>query len=355
MKDLDLKIKALLQDGTVIPAHPLALTSNRKLDEDRQRLLTRYYMASGAGGIAIGVHTTQFQIRDPEIGLYRKVLELAIKEIEKADLDRPFIKVAGVSGNTEQAINDAKICAELGYDIVLVSTNGLGNWSEKALLERTRKIAEVIPVFGFYLQPAVGGKVLSFDYWKAFAEIANVHAIKMAPFNRYQTLEVVRAVCESSRCDEIALYTGNDDNILIDLLTTYKFNVNDKPVVKEIVGGLLGHWAVWTHKAVKLLEIIKYVKKSGNTISKDLLTMNAAVTDSNAAFFDSANNFQGCIAGIHEVLYRQGILKGIWCLDEKEGLSLGQKEEIDRVYQDYPELNDDEFIANNIGEWMKDL
>ncbi|WP_304509786.1 dihydrodipicolinate synthase family protein [Anaerotignum sp.] len=355
MKDLDLKIKALLQDGTVIPAHPLALTSNRKLDEDRQRLLTRYYIASGAGGIAIGVHTTQFQIRDPEIGLYRKVLELAIKEIEKADLDRPFIKVAGVSGNTEQAINDAKICAELGYDIVLVSTNGLGNWSEKALLERTRKIAEVIPVFGFYLQPAVGGKVLSFDYWKAFAEIANVHAIKMAPFNRYQTLEVVRAVCESSRCDEIALYTGNDDNILIDLLTTYKFNVNDKPVVKEIVGGLLGHWAVWTHKAVKLLEIIKNVKKSENTISKDLLTMNAAVTDSNAAFFDSANNFQGCIAGIHEVLYRQGILKGIWCLDEKEGLSLGQKEEIDRVYQDYPELNDDEFIANNIGEWMKDL
>lgn len=352
---MNTKIKALLHEGAVIPAHPLALTADRKLDEARQRLLTRYYMASGAGGIAIGVHTTQFQIRDPEIGLYRKVLELAIEEIDNADLNRPFIKVAGVSGPTEQAVNEAQIGAELGYDIVLVSTNGLGDWPEEDLLERTRKIAKILPVFGFYLQPAVGGKVLSFEFWKAFAEIKNVHAIKMAPFNRYHTLEVVRAVCESSRGDEIALYTGNDDNIVNDLLTTYEFKVHGRVVSKDIVGGLLGHWAVWTNKAVELLDTIKKAKKSGSTIPKELLTLNVAVTDSNAAFFDAANNFHGCIAGIHEVLYRQGILKGIWCLDEKEGLSPGQKEEIDRVYKEYPELNDDQFVTNNLGEWLKNL
>ena len=355
MKTLNPEIKKHLFEGTVIPAHPLALTADRKLDEARQRLLTRYYMASGAGGIAIGVHTTQFQIRDPEIGLYRKVLELAIDEINKTNLDRPFVKVAGISGDTEQAVDEAKICAELGYDIVLVSTNGLGDWSEKDLLERARRVAEVIPVFGFYLQPSVGGRVLSFDFWKAFAEITNVQAIKMAPFNRYQTLEVVRAVCESSRRDKIALYTGNDDNIVNDLLTTYKFIVDEKPVTKDIVGGLLGHWAVWTKKAVELLDTIKKSKRSGDSFPKDLLTLNVDVTDSNAAFFDAANNFHGCIAGIHEVLYRQGILKGIWCLDENEGLSPRQKEEIDRVYQDYPNLNDDEFVKNNIGGWMKGL
>ncbi len=352
MKTLDPKIKSLLHKGTVIPAHPLALTANRQLDEERQRLLTRYYLASGAGGIAIGVHTTQFQIRDPKIDLYRKVLEMAIEEVEKANLDRPFIKVAGVSGNTEEAVNEAKICAELGYDIVLVSTNGLGNWPEEALLERARKIAEVIPVFGFYLQPSVGGRVLSFDFWKAFSEIKNVHAIKMAPFNRYQTLEVVRAVCESSRCEDIALYTGNDDNIVVDLLTTYNFKVDERQVTKEIVGGLLGHWAVWTHKAVQLLETVKLSKKQGSGIPLELLAQNVAVTDTNAAFFDAANNFHGCIAGIHEVLFRQGILKGIWCLNESEGLSPGQKEEIDRVYRSYPELNDDTFVGDNIGEWL---
>lgn len=355
MGSLDHKIKSLLHKGTVIPAHPLALTADRTLDEDRQRLLTRYYMASGAGGIAIGVHTTQFQIRDPKIGLYRKVLEMAIEEIEKADLDRPFIKVAGVSGNTEQAVYEAKVCAELGYDIVLVSTNGLGDWPEEALLERTRKIAEIIPVFGFYLQPSVGGRVLSFEFWKAFSEIKNVHAIKMAPFNRYQTLEVVRAVCESSRCEDIALYTGNDDNIVVDLLTTYNFKVNDRQVTKEIVGGLLGHWAVWTHKAVELLETVKLAKKRENGIPLELLTLNVEVTDTNAAFFDAANNFHGCIAGIHEVLYRQGILRGIWCLNENEGLSPGQKEEIDRVYRNYPELNDDTFVKDNIADWFCDL
>ncbi|MBU2945904.1 dihydrodipicolinate synthase family protein [Zobellia uliginosa] len=355
MNTLDPVLKKLLHQGTVIPAHPLALTEGRELDEKRQRLLTRYYMASGAGGIAIGVHTTQFQIRDPKINLYKKVLQLAIEEIEIANLDRPFIKVAGVSGNTEQAVTEAKICAELGYDIVLVSTNGLGDWSEEALLERAAKIAQVIPVFGFYLQPAVGGRVLSYNFWKAFAEIKNVEAIKMAPFNRYQTLEVVRAVCASSRCDEIVLYTGNDDNIVADLLTTYNVTIEGKVIKKDIVGGLLGHWAVWTNKAVTLLEEIHKVKQSGGTISKELMSLNIAVTDTNAAFFDATNNFEGCIAGLHEVLRRQGLLKGIWCLDEAEKLSTGQNEEISRVYNDYPHLNDDDFVRDNIENWLKGL
>lgn len=355
MKLLKPEIKKLLHQGTVIPAHPLALTADRELDEEHQRLLTRYYMASGAGGIAIGVHTTQFQIRDPEINLYRKVLQLAIEEIENARLERPFIKVAGVSGDTEHALNETKICSALGYDIVLVSTNGLGDWSEEALLQRAKKIAEVMPVFGFYLQPAVGGRILSYDFWKAFSEIGNVHAIKMAPFNRYQTLEVVRAVCASSRANEIALYTGNDDNIVADLLTTYEVRVDGRMVKKDIVGGLLGHWAVWTQKAVALLQHIQKVKKSRAGIPEELMTLNSAVTDSNAAFFDAANNFKGCIAGIHEVLRRQGLLKGIWCLDEDETMSQGQKEEIDRVYNDYPDLNDDAFVAENRTNWMLGL
>jgi len=349
------EIKKLLHKGTVIPAHPLALTENRQLDEERQRLLTRYYMASGAGGIAIGVHTTQFQIRDPKINLYRKVLQLAIEEVENTRLDRPFIKVAGVSGDTEQALNEAKICAQLGYDIVLVSTNGLGDCSEEALLERTERVAEIMPVFGFYLQPAVGGRVLSYNFWKAFSEIKNVHAIKMAPFNRYQTLEVVRAVCASSRCDEIALYTGNDDNIVADLLSTYEIQVDGKSIKKGIVGGLLGHWAVWTQKAVELLKRVHKIKKSGAAIPKEMMTLNIAITDTNAAFFDAAHNFHGCIAGIHEVLRRQGLLKGIWCLDEKEMLSEGQNEEIDRVYKDYPDLNDDAFVKKNIEKWIRNM
>jgi len=355
MKTLNPEIKNLLHRGTVIPAHPLALTAERELDKRHQRMLTRYYIASGAGGIAIGVHTTQFEIRDPEVNLYKSVLQLAVQEIDRAKLKRPFIKVAGVSGDTEQAVNEAQICSDLGYDIVLVSTNGLGNWSEEALLERASKIAEIIPVFGFYLQPAVGGRILSFNFWKAFAEIENVHAIKMAPFNRYQTLEVVRAVCSSSRSDEIALYTGNDDNIIADLLTTYEVQVGGKAVKKDIVGGLLGHWAVWTQKAVEQLQNIHSFKNSNDTIPKEILTKNISVTDANAAFFDAANNFKGCIAGIHEVLFRQGLLRGIWCLNETEKLSEGQKEEIDRVYLDHPELNDDQFVRENISDWTKGL
>lgn len=355
MKTLNPDIKTLLHQGTVIPAHPLALTATRELDEFHQRLLTRYYMAAGAGGIAIGVHTTQFEIRKPKINLYERVLSLAIDEIDRAELNQPFIKVAGVSGHTEQAVKEAKICDRLGFDIVLVSTNGLGDWTEEELIERAQAIAEVMPLFGFYLQPAVGGRVLSFDFWKAFSEIENVYAIKMAPFNRYQTLDVVRAICSSSRCDEIALYTGNDDNIIADLLTTYDIQLDDKIVRKDIVGGLLGHWAVWTKRAVEQLNDIHDLKKSGKAIPPQFLSKNISVTDANAAFFDAANNFKGCIAGIHEVLRRQGLLKGIWCLNKNEQLSSGQADQIDRVYKDYPDLNDDDFVKNFIARSMSGL
>ncbi len=333
-----------LQEGTVIPAHPLALNKNLQLDEKRQRLLTRYYIAAGAGGIAVGVHTTQFEIRKPEINLFEPVLEMAADEIEKAKLKKPFIKVAGIVGRTAQAINEATLARKYGYDLGLVSMGGLKDYSEDQLVERARAIAEVIPVFGFYLQPAVGGRILSHAFWSKFAEIPNVYAIKVAAFNRYQTLDVVRAVCYSGRRDEIALYTGNDDNIVADLLTPYRFKVNNKIVEKRFVGGLLGHWAVWTSAAVRLLEEIKASGKIGNKNITELLAVNVKITDMNAAIFDSTNSFHGCIPGIHEILRRQGLLEGLWCLNPDEKLSYGQLEEINRVVEYYPEYTDDEFV-----------
>jgi dihydrodipicolinate synthase/N-acetylneuraminate lyase len=337
-------IKELLLRGTVIPAHPLALTADRQLDEAQQRLLTRYYLEAGAGGVAVGVHTTQFAIRDPRIGLYEKVLALAAEEVAEAGLTRAFIKVAGVSGPTAQAVREAEMARNLGYDIVLLSSNGLGDWSDNALLERAEKVSEVLPLFGFYLQPAVGGKLLSQKFWEGLSAIENLFAIKMAPFNRYQTLDVVQAVAHSDRCDEIALYTGNDDNIVVDLLTEYAIATPNGVVKKRIVGGLLGHWAVWTQQAVLLLERIHELIDSRLAIPPQLLTEAIRVTDANAAFFDAANNYAGCIAGIHEVLRRQGLMKGIWCLDPGEDLSPGQSEAIDRVYEAYPHLNDDAFV-----------
>ncbi|KSU81969.1 Dihydrodipicolinate synthase/N-acetylneuraminate lyase [Fictibacillus enclensis] len=340
---LEPKVMKLLLDGTVIPAHPLALNRNRQLDETSQRRLTNYYMDSGAGGIAVGVHTTQFEIRDPMFNLYEKVLRLAAEEVDKRELQHPFIKVAGICGSTEQAEREAFIARSMGYDLGLLSPGGLNDLTEAEMLERTSRVSEILPVFGFYLQPSVGGRVFSYDFWRAFADIPNVHAIKMAPFNRYQTLDVIRAVCHSERRDEIALYTGNDDNIVQDLLTSYEIIVEGQTVRKEIVGGLLGHWAVWTKKAVELLDEIKQVRNSGS-IPASLLQKSLEITDANAVFFDAANGFKGCIAGINEVLARQGLLQGNWCLLEKEHLSPGQSEEIDRVYRDYPHLNDDDFV-----------
>lgn len=341
------ELKRHLQEGTVIPAHPLALNEHRRLDEKRQRQLTRYYIASGAGGVAVGVHSTQFEIRDPDVNLFEPVLKMAAEEVDKAGLQRPFIKIAGICGPLDQALKEADIALSHGYDMGLLSMGGLQGLSEEEILERTRQVAQRIPVFGFYLQPSVGGRIFTYEFWRAFAEIENVEAIKCASFNRYQTLDVMRAVAHSSRSKDIAMYTGNDDNIVADLLTDYHFQVAGKPVRVPFVGGLLGHWAVWTRKAVDLLAGIKACKASGDAReSARLLSKGIAITDVNAALFDPAHDFRGCIPGIHEVLRRQGLLEGIWCLNPDENLSPGQMEEIDRVYSAYPELNDDAFVQD---------
>jgi dihydrodipicolinate synthase/N-acetylneuraminate lyase len=335
-------IRERLAQGLVIPAHPLALTSARKLDERRQRALTRYYLAAGAGGIAVGVHTTQFAIRDPKVGLYRPVLELGMEVATQAHV----VKIAGVCGNRLQAVKEAELAYSLGYDAVLVSMGALKDVETAALVEHASAIAEVMPVVGFYLQPSVGGRLLSYEFWREFSRIENVVAIKMAPFNRYQTIDVLRGVLDSGRAREISLYTGNDDNILIDLLTRWNFGGE----TLRIVGGLLGHWAVWTSKAVEHLEI---AKRTTSEIPLQTLTLAQQITDANAALFDAANGFAGCIAGIHEVLRRQGLLGGVWCLDEHEALSPGQAEEITRVHNAYPHLVDDEFVRAHLDEWLR--
>lgn len=339
------EIKSLLLQGTVIPAHPLALHESRKMDERRQRILTRYYIACGCGGVAAGVHTTQFEIRDPAIALLEPVLKIITEEIEQAALTRPFIRVAGICGTTEAALKDAELAVKYRYDLGLVSFGGLQAYSEKQLIRHIEAISSVIPVFGFYLQPAVGGRIVSYDFWKDFADIPNVHAIKVAAFNRYQTLDVVRAVCNSARRDEIALYTGNDDNIVADLLTPYRFVINGTCVEKKFVGGLLGHWAVWTKRATALFYEIKQSIAGDNKGIVELLSKGIEITDMNAALFDAKNFFRGSIAGIHEVLRRQGLMEGTWCLSSRERLSDGQIEEIDRICGQYPQYTDDEFVT----------
>jgi dihydrodipicolinate synthase/N-acetylneuraminate lyase len=337
-----MNVRERLAQGLVIPAHPLALTSAGKLDERRQRALTRYYLAAGSGGVAVGVHTTQFAIRDPKIGLYQPVLELAMEEALKRDI----VKIAGVIGPRDQALKEAEQARLLGFDAVLLSMGGLKDLETDELVERAKAIADVIPVIGFYLQPSVGGRPLSYGFWREFSKIENVVAIKMAPFNRYQTIDVLRGVIDSGRASDISLYTGNDDNILIDLLTRWNFGGE----TLRIVGGLLGHWAVWTSKAVEQLAV---AKQSSLDISVELLTLAQQITDANAAFFDPSHGFAGCIAGIHEVLRRQGLLEGIWCLDRSESLSAGQSEEIDRVSKAYPHLSDDFFVHSHLDKWLR--
>jgi len=342
-----------LHRGLVIPACPLALTTARRLDERRQRGLFRYYIAAGAGGLAVGVHTTQFAIRDPRINLFRPILEIGREEFTRADASgsTPLVRIAGVCGNTPQAITEAALIGDLGYHAGLLSLAAMQAATEDELIDHCKNVADIIPVIGFYLQPAVGGRVLSYDFWRRFAEIENVVAIKMAPFNRYQTIDVIRAVTDAGR-DDIALYTGNDDNIVLDLLTPYPFNVDGRSIDQRIVGGLLGHWSVWTRKAVELLDECHAASKCP-TVPRELLRRNIEVTDCNAAFFDAANGFAGCIAGLHEVLRRQGLLEGIWCLDPNEGLSPGQAAEIDRVYRAYPHLNDDAFVRRHLDDWLR--
>jgi hypothetical protein len=350
----DLKFRNDLDRGLVIPAHPLALTAQRKLDERRQRALTRYYIDAGAGGIAVGVHTTQFAIRDPKVGLLEPVLYLAAEEMNRAEDQGKgrLVRIGGVCGPTAQAVKGARALHDLGYDAGLLSLAALEDADVEGLMVHCRAVAEVIPIIGFYLQPSVGGRVLPYAFWRRFSEIPQVVAIKIAPFNRYQTLDVIRAVVDAGR-DDIALYTGNDDNIVADLTTPFRLKRGAETVERRIAGGLLGHWSVWTQRALELLKHCHEEAASGGGIDNTLLARGVAVTDSNAAFFDAANGFAGCIAGLHEVLRRQGLFEGVWCLDPAEGLSPGQREEIDRVYRQYPELNDDEFVHTHRDAWLR--
>ena len=339
--------------GQVIPAQPLALNSSRKLDERHQVALTRYYVAAGSGGLAVGVHSTQFEIREPQHNLLRPVLELASHAVDEALAKSPrdFVKVAGLCGATRQAVTEAELARDLGYHAGLLSLAAFKAATQGEILRHCRAVARVMPIVGFYLQPSVGGRLLPYSFWRKFAEIENVVAIKMAPFNRYQTLDVVRAVAESGR-EDIALYTGNDDNIVVDLLTPFRFSVNGNTVERRVAGGLLGHWAVWTKRAVELLNETKTAIQEP-ALNPNWLARAIAVTDSNAAFFDAANGYAGCIPGIHEVLRRQGLMQGTWCLNPHETLSPGQNAEIDRVHGAYPELNDDAFVREHLEGWLR--
>jgi dihydrodipicolinate synthase/N-acetylneuraminate lyase len=338
-----------MQRGLVIPAHPLALTSDLKLDEKHQRALTRYYCDAGSGGVAVGVHTTQFSIRDCDVGLFQPVLELALEEVHRFEerTGKVLAKIGGICGDTRQACREAETLRRIGYDGGLLSLAALSDASNDALIEHCRAVGGILPIIGFYLQPAVGGRPLNADFWENFVEIESVVAIKVASFDRYQTMEVLRAVAHSGRASEIALYTGNDDNIVADLLTEFRFGNR----TAHFVGGLLGQWAVWTSRAVELLKSVHDAKE--NRARLDLvLVRGAEITDANAAIFDARHEFRGCIPGIHEVLRRQGLLAGNWCLDPNERLSEGQLEEIDRVYAAYPLLNDDAFVAEHLDRWL---
>jgi dihydrodipicolinate synthase/N-acetylneuraminate lyase len=336
-------IASLLREGTVIPAHPLALDARRKLDERRQRALSRYYLDAGSGGLAVGVHATQFAIRDA--GLYEPVLKIAMEEAARAH--RPVVTIAGVVGKTAQARKEAQLARALGYHAGLLSLGAMRGSSLDELVEHCAAVAKEIPLVGFYLQTAVGGIRLPMDFWRRFAAIENVVAIKIAPFNRYATLDVLKGVVAARAEDRIALYTGNDDHIVLDLATPFDIRRGQNAVRVRIRGGLLGHWSVWTHTAVKLLERIQ-----SSRVEEDLLALDARITDCNSAFFDVAHDFAGCIPGCHEVLRRQGLLEGTWCLDPREALSPGQAEEIDRVYREHGDLCDDAFVKANLERWL---
>ena len=348
---LEEQILRTLKQGVVIPACPLALDSNRKLDETHQQGLIRYYTEAGAGGVAVGVHTTQFEIRDPGIDLFKPLLELTYSELEACarTSGRTVIKIAGVCGRTEQALDEAEFAASTGYDMALLSLSALQDASDAELIEHCKAVSQIIPLMGFYLQPAVGGRVLPFSFWCQFAEIENAYAVKIAPFNRYQTIDVVRAVAAVGRQDEITLYTGNDDNIIVDLLTPFTFKSNNgEECVLHIKGGLLGQWSIWTRTAVRLLEQIHRVVEAGEGIPLELMEKHIQLTDANAVVFDAANRFAGCIPGINEVLRRQGLLAYSHCLDPELSLSPGQAEQLDRINRDYPWLPDDEFITQQL-------
>ena len=342
------QVLAALREGVVIPAHPLALDVDRRLDARRQRALTRYYLDAGARGLAVGVHTTQFAIR--EACLFEPVLDLAMRTA--ADWSRAAaVMIAGLTGRTAQALREAQVARGLGYHAGLLSLAALEGASEDELIAHAQAVAREIPLVGFYLQPAVGGLVLPVSFWRRFAAIDNVVAIKIAPFNRYRTLDVIRGVAEADAAERITLYTGNDDHIILDLITPFTVGAHGRARTLRIKGGLLGHWSVWVKRAVELLQRI-HAAVAANEMPVELLALDAQVTDCNAAIFDAANGFHGVIAGCHEILRRQGLLEGIWCLDPKETLGPGQQQEIDRVCAAYPHLNDDDFVRANLERWL---
>lgn len=397
MATLAPKLAQLLRQGTVLPAHPLALTADLKIDERRQRALTRYYCAAGVGGVAVGVHTTQFEIHDPNTGLLDAVLELAAETVDEslAAHPRPFIKIAGLVGPTAQATREARLALDHGYHAGLLSLAALRNASDDELVTHVAAVADIIPVVGFYLQPAVGGRILPYSFWRRMVEIENIVAIKIAPFNRYQTIDVVRAVAAAGRGDEIALYTGNDDNIVPDLITDYTFAPHPAPELLpetvsiasaphgeplhggstlhgesnvgsgngrselgtatpiRFVGGLLGQWAVWTHEVVNMLSAIHHQRAQDTLDYRHWLTYGTQLTDANAAIFDAMHSYRGCLPGIHWILQRQGLLQGTWTLNPHEQLSPGQVEEMERVYAAYPHLNDDDFVATHLDDWLR--
>ena len=343
--------------GIAIPAHPLALDASRKLDRRRQRALSRYYLDAGAGGLAVGVHTTQFAIR--EAGLFEEVLGLAAETARTWQPiagrgERPVL-VAGAVGPTRQAVAEARTARALGYDAALLSLAATKGASDDERIAHCEAVAAELPLIGFYLQPAVGGVELPASFWARFAAIANVVAIKVAPFHRYRTLDVVRGLVAAHAERRIALYTGNDDHIVLDLVTPFDVARGDERVRVRFRGGLLGHWSVWTKAAVELLERCKAAaakQDAGGGIDAELLALDSRVTDCNSAFFDVANDFAGCIAGCHEVLRRQGLLEGIWCLDPHEGLGPGQAREIDRVLAEHADLGDDAFVRTHVERWL---
>jgi hypothetical protein len=347
--DIPADVLAVLRRGTVIPAHPLALDEKRQLDPQSQRALTRYYIDAGAGGLAVGVHATQFQIRD--VGLYRPVLELAA-ETAAAWTERPLVMIAGVVGRTAQAVEEARTARALGYHAVLLGLGAMRGASEDELIEHCAAVAAEMPTVGFYLQSAVGGIPLSRAFWTRFAALDNVIAIKVAPFNRYKTLDVAFGVAAAGAAERVTLYTGNDDHIVADLATPLAVRHGGRETTLRFKGGLLGHWSVWVKPAVALLEKVHAAAGSG-AVPEKLLALDAMVTDCNCVIFDVANDFAGCIPGCHEVLRRQGLMRTIHCLDPKEVLSPGQAAGIDRLYAAYPELTDDAFVAENLARWRQ--
>jgi dihydrodipicolinate synthase/N-acetylneuraminate lyase len=345
-----------LRRGLFIVAHPLALTRDRKLDERRQAALTRYYVSSGAGGVAVGVHTTQFGVHNPKLGMYEPLLRLTAEVLDECErrAGRFVVRIAGIAGPTEQAVREARIARDLGYHAGMVELGSLRGASEERMIEHVKAVAREIPVFGFYMQVAIGGVRLPYSFWRRlFEEVENVVGVKVAPFNRYFTIDVARALVDSGREGEVALYTGNDDHIVLDLLTEFRFRRGGEYVGVRIVGGLLGHWAFWTARSVQVFETVKGVAERGEPVPPELLALANQITDANAAIFDAANAFKGVIPGIHEVLRRSGLLEEVVLLDPSERLSPGQLEEIDRVYRDYPHLRDDDFVKAHLAEWLE--